>query len=140
MAYCTQDDLLKMIPLTELAELTAESGDDPDPDVVDEAIEKADAEIDSYLGARYAVPLSPVPARVKGLSVDLAIFHLYSRRSVAPEVRQQRYEAALGFLERVAAGQLALEGSGGEPLEAGGEVEEFSGNPRTFSRNTLGEW
>ena len=45
MAYCSQDDLLKMIPLAELAELTAESGDDPEAAVVAEAIAKAGGEI-----------------------------------------------------------------------------------------------
>lgn len=30
MAYCNQDDILKLIPRDELAELTAESGDEPD--------------------------------------------------------------------------------------------------------------
>ena len=57
MAYCSQDDLLKMIPEAELAELTAESGDIPDPVVVAEAIAKADGEIDSYLAVRYSLPL-----------------------------------------------------------------------------------
>ena len=50
MAYCTQSDIEKLIPVQELAELTTESGDTPDADVVVEAIAKADAEIDSYLG------------------------------------------------------------------------------------------
>ncbi len=140
MAYCTQEDLLKMIPLPELAELTADSGDIPDSYVVKEAIDKADAEIDSYLGLRYTVPFSPVPARVKALSVDLAIFHLYSRRSLAPTVRQQQYEAAVGFLKQVAAGQALIEGLGGDPPEVCRDVQEVTGAPRIFSRDTLGEW
>ena len=58
MAYCSEDDLLKMIPQSELAELTAESGEVPDSLIIVEAISKAEAEIDSYLGVKYAVPLS----------------------------------------------------------------------------------
>ena len=44
MAYCSEDDLLKMVPQSELADLTAESGEVPDSLVVAEAISKADAD------------------------------------------------------------------------------------------------
>jgi len=105
MAYCTESDLLTLIPQKELAELTADSGDTPDSQVVAEAINLADAEIDAYLGSRYTLPLSPVPDQVKGLSMDMTLYHLYSRRSVAPTVRRQKYETALSFLKQVAAGE-----------------------------------
>lgn len=63
MAYCAQSDIEKLIPVLELAELTTESGNTPDAAVITEAIAKADAEIDGYLGVMYAVPLSVPPAR-----------------------------------------------------------------------------
>jgi phage gp36-like protein len=140
MAYSVLEDLLKMIPEEELAQITTESGDDPDPTIVAEAISQADAEIDSYLGRRYQVPLSPVPPRVKALSVDLAIYHLYSRRSVAPPVRRQNYEAAVAFLKQVAAGQAVVEVSGGEPPGVNRDVGELTSATRVFRRDTLGEW
>jgi phage gp36-like protein len=140
MSYCTQDDLVKMIPLTELAELTTEAGETPDSSVVAEAISKAEAEIDSYLGVKYAVPLSPVPGQVKALSVDLALYHLYCRRSIAPAVRRQKYEDAVAFLKQVAAGQAVVEGLGGEAPATTREVEELTSAPRVFQRDTLGEW
>ena len=67
MSYCTQSDIEKLIPTLELAELTTESGSTPDAATVTEAIAKADAEIDSYLGAVFTLPLSTTPARVKSL-------------------------------------------------------------------------
>jgi phage gp36-like protein len=140
MAYSTQDDLLTMIPQAELAALTAESGEVPDGQVVAEAISRADAEIDAACGLRYAVPLAPVPERVKTLSADLAIYHLYSRRSVAPEVWRQKYLDALAFLKQVAGGQATLAGSGGEPPGATREGAEMDSSQRIFSRDTLGEW
>lgn len=140
MAYCTQEDILKMIPPEELAELTAEAGDTPDPQVVEEAISRGQAEIDAYLGTVYAVPLSPVPPLVKALAVDLAIFHLYSRRSVVPPVRQQKYEAAVAFLKEVAAGQAVVTSNGGEPPSSKRGAAEVSSANRVLSRNTLGEW
>lgn len=45
--------------LLELSDLANEG--ELDEDVVDSAIADAEAEIDSYVGHRYAVPLSPVP-------------------------------------------------------------------------------
>jgi phage gp36-like protein len=63
MAYCEQSDIEKLIPEQELAELTADTGSTPDAEVVTEAIAKADAEIDSYLGVVYTVPLSVPPRR-----------------------------------------------------------------------------
>jgi phage gp36-like protein len=62
MAFCTQNDIEKLIPEQELAELTTESGSTPDAEVGAEAIAKADAEIDSYLGVRYVVPFSSASA------------------------------------------------------------------------------
>jgi phage gp36-like protein len=140
MGYCSREDITQMIPQAELAELTAESGDNPDYLVVDEAIGKADAEIDSYLGVKYVVPLTPVPAQVKALSVDLAIYHLYSRRSVVPTARRQKYEAAVSFLQQAAAGQIVVEGVRGESPSLTREVTDLTSDVRVFTRNTLGDW
>jgi phage gp36-like protein len=140
MAYCSQDDILKMIPEVELAQLTAESGDIPDSGVVAEAIIRADAEIDVYLGSCYQVPLSPVPESIKSVSIDLAIFHLYGRRSVVPAVRMQRYEAALALLRHVAAGQAVIVGADGQMRGTPRDVVGFVSAPRLFSRDSLWEW
>jgi phage gp36-like protein len=142
MAYCSQSDLLTMIPLEELAELTADSGDTPDSQVVAEAIQMADAEIDAYLGLRHTLPLTPLPDQVKGLSIDMALYHLYSRRSVAPTVRKQKYDAAVSFLKLVASGEAVLEetsnsSSDGEQVQV---ESEFTSATRIFSRDTLGNW
>jgi phage gp36-like protein len=140
MAYCTQSDLLTLIPLRELAELTTDSGETPDSQVVAEAINRAEAEIDAYLGSRYALPLTPVPDQVKGLSIDMALYHLYSRRSVAPPIRRQKYEAALSLLKQIAAGEAVVEGAS-ELLAETSQVEsEFSSATRVFSRTTQGNW
>jgi phage gp36-like protein len=140
MAYSTQDDLLTMISQAELAALSAEAGDEPDAQVVAEAIARADAEIDAACGLRYTVPFAPVPERVKSLSGDLAIYHLYSRRGIAPAVWRQKYLDGLAFLKQVAAGQATLAGSGGEPPAAERQSPDFLSANRLFSRDTLGEW
>jgi phage gp36-like protein len=140
MAYSTQDDLLTMISQAELAALSAETGDEPDTQVVEEAIARADAEIDAACGLRYTVPFFPVPERIKSLSADLALYHLFSRRSAAPEIWRQKYQDGLAFLQLVAGGQATLAGSGGEPPAAERQSPDFISANRLFSRDTLGEW
>ena len=141
MSYCTQDDLLKLVPELELAQITAEAGDVPDAAVVAEAIAQAGAEIDSYLAVRYQLPLAETPARVKSLAVDLALYHLYSRRSVAPEVRRQKYEDAITFLKLVGAGRAEIIGAAGVEMSGDAqEVTEVTSATRVFSRETMGDW
>jgi phage gp36-like protein len=132
MAYCTENDLLSMIPVKELAELTAETGDTPDSLVVADAINRAEAEIDAYLGVRYTLPLSPVPDQVKGLSVDISLYHLYSRRSVAPPVRRQKYEAAVSFLKQVATGEALVEGGATSSRKPSGWRASLPAPPGSF--------
>lgn len=141
MVYCTQDDLLKMVPEEELAQLTTEAGEMPDDAVVSEAIAKAGAEIDSYLAVRYVLPLAATPAQVKNLAADMAIYHLYSRRAVMPEIRRQKYEDAVKFLKDVSAGRAEIVGaSGAEEPGAASDVTEVSSSPRIFSREKMGDW
>ena len=140
MAYCSEDDLLKMIPQADLADLTVESGEVPDSLIIIDAISKAGAEIDSYLGVKYVVPLATPPDRVKALAVYLAIYHLYSRRSIVPPVWQQRHDAAVAFLKQVVAGQMVIVGPQGEMPTVAKEVADAASAPRAFSRHTLADW
>jgi phage gp36-like protein len=140
MAYCSADDLLKMIPQADLADLTVESGEVPDSLIIAEAISKAGAEIDAYLGVKYVVPLSSPPDQVKALAVDLAIYHLYSRRSIVPPVWQQRYEAAIAFLKQVETGEVVIVGPGGEAPTRAKEVTDADSAHRVFSRRTQRDW
>ena len=66
MPYCAQNDIEKLIPVQELAELTTESGSTPDAEVITEAIAKADAEIDSYLGVIYHGAFERAPGPDQG--------------------------------------------------------------------------
>ncbi len=102
MAYCSQTDIAKLIPNQELAELTTDSGTNPDATIITEAIAKADAEIDSYLGVKYNVPFTSPSARVKSLSEDIALYYLYLRRSAVPEARVKSYDDAIAYLKDVA--------------------------------------
>jgi phage gp36-like protein len=108
--YSTLDDIKKLAPEDTLIQLSDDEGlGTINQARVDEAIEQADAEIDSYCGGRYSVPFSTTPDIVKKLSVDIAIYNLYSRKvEEIPETRAQRYKNAIRQLEAISKGTISL--------------------------------
>lgn len=75
--------------------------------VIDKAIADADAEIDGFVGVRYAVPLpEPTPPVLVPIACDIARYRLYG--NAVPEIVRQRYEDAISRLKDIAAGRMAL--------------------------------
>ena len=97
--YATVDDIRNGLPEARLIELT----DDENTGAVvvsriEDAIADADAEIDAALGASFTG--EPVPTILTRLSVDMAIYHLYSRVAEdMPELRRERYLDARRILK-----------------------------------------
>lgn len=110
MPYSTLDDLIKLLPEETLIQLTDDEGaGEANQARIDEAISQADAEIDSYAGGRYGVPLASPPDLIRKLSVDISIYHLYSRRvEEIPATRADRYKAAVRILDNIAKGIVTL--------------------------------
>ena len=137
MAYCTESDIEKQLPPANLIELSDDDGNGvADIGVVSQAIADADAEIDSYLSGRYTMPFSPVPDRIRQISVDIAIWNLYSRRTVLDEIREKRYNAAISFLKMAARGEVTL---GEDPEPAGGEQQIKAGREAEDRTFTIGK-
>lgn len=129
MPYSTKTDILSEVSEDELIGLT----DDEGAGVVNDgrvtaAIAKADALIDSYCSSMAAVPFTTVPPIVKQQSVTIAIYFIYSRRSVAPESRAQNYKDAVAYLRDVAAGKASLpiagDGNTGDTVTATGTTDD----------------
>lgn len=76
MTYATEADLEAAFGAAELDQLLAPHGV-AGATVLAAALARADSLIDSYLAGRYLVPLTPVPAVVLGMAVDLARYFLY---------------------------------------------------------------
>jgi len=112
MAYCTQADILEQITESELIQLTDDANlNTIDTDAVTRAIVDADAEIDAYCTTKYDTPLSPVPAMLRKISVDISLYNLFSRRPVSiPDDRQARYDAAIRFLRDISRGIVSFGG------------------------------
>lgn len=135
--YASLDDLKKQIPEDLLIQLSDDAGTGAiDVTVTDTALETADVEIDGYLGARYALPLSPAPTILGKLAVDIAIYNLYARRQGPPEHWQKRYDNTIRFLERIADGRISL--GADDPDEGAASSAEVVSTPeRLFSRASM---
>ena len=124
MAYSSLADVQEQLSEAELVGLTDDEGIGAvDTAAVIRSIEDADQEIDGYIGARARVPLDPVPGIIRKISVDIALYNLYSRRrDTCPETRAERYKNALKFLTMAADGKVSLGQTDpdGNPPEKGG--------------------
>ncbi len=141
MSYIALDDLRKLVPEDALVQFTDdESLGTVDEARVDEAIESAQAEADGYLGIRYTVPLASPSEAVKAKVADIALYNLYSRTlQEMPEVRRDRYKAAVKWLEGVAKGTVSL-GAAEEPSPAtpdSGAETNVGSDTQTFTREKL---
>lgn len=117
MAYASVADFKSGIPQRDLIALT-DLGIEAEGEVQDariqEALDDASAEIDSYIAKAVGkVPLSPVPRILKVICRDLALHRLYVNIGHSMEARESLRKDAIGYLKSVAAGDAAL-GDGGE--------------------------
>lgn len=136
MAYSVQADLEKLLNPSVLVQLTDDDGDGlADTATITEAIAEADAEIDGYLGARYTIPVSPVPPLLRQLSVAVSAWRLYSRRSLSNDRRRQDYDDAVAKLKALATGTMVLPATtSGEVATDGSDLPQIA---RTASDRTM---
>ena len=109
MPYATLQDLVDRFGYEQLAQLSdRDSGAVIDETVVGRALADADAEIDGYLAALYALPLTTVPALLVRMACDLARYRLFGDR-VTDQVRQL-YTDAVRDLKAIAGGAIRIDG------------------------------
>jgi phage gp36-like protein len=114
MAYVTNSDIQAWLGTTAYIALTDDSGTgSADTTKVDQARLGAEGEVNSYLAARYQVPVdvsteSEVSAVLKTFVLDLAAYRLHSRRPPVPADVVRRRDEAVEWLTRVAGGLVQL--------------------------------
>lgn len=141
MSYATNADVQTRVGTIRYVQLTDDSASGvADESKVTQARVAAEAEVNSYVGRRYAVPVSTagqgdVAAALLAVTVDLAEHRLYERRPPVPEDVRRRREAAIQWLEAVASGAVVLPASV-ELAEAGGRVT-VSGRGRVLTREEM---
>lgn len=138
--YAVQSDLETRYGTEELAQLSDRTaGVVVNATVVARAIADAQAEIDSYVGARYAVPLAPVPDLINRVCCDIARYYLHEDR-VTDQVRK-RYEDCVDLLQAIATGKAELSlAADGSPAPSAGAGVMVSAPERVFSAETLADY
>lgn len=101
-----------------------------DTTVLNEVIDNAEGEIDSAVGMRYLVPVDTtdtiVAARMKSITLDLAVWGLHIRGGVAPVPVIEARDAVREWLDLLAEGKRVLP----QPATAN----------TTTARETLADW
>lgn len=132
--YITQADVRNAYGENRFA-LLADQNDDnlSDTASADAAIAAAEAEVDSYLGHRYALPLpgtedaaipgnNTVPPNIHFRCVDIAVYRLAKDHDQLTKERRKRYEDAKSWLGMLARGQVSLGSAEPPPTRNGGVV------------------
>lgn len=137
MSYATQSDMTGKFTVREIVQLT-DRADEP-TGVIDVArlvasLSAADNLINSYIGARYALPLATVPELLVDLACDIARFNLYD--SGATEEVRTRYEDAIARLRAISKGEAVLDVAGIEPESRTDQVYADVGT-RVMSRDRM---
>lgn len=139
MPYATQQNIVDRFGEAEILRVADRDQDGAiDAGVMAKALADADAEIDSYIGKIYALPLATVPARVVDLAQDIALYKLYA--SNPPEDVVRRYKDALAFLVNVSKGLAVLPGLDGASPAPSGTGVGLSAPDRVFTRDTLKDY
>ncbi|SDI53746.1 gp436 family protein [Propionivibrio dicarboxylicus] len=133
MAYATQADMETRFGEEELAQLTdRESATTIDAGVVARALNDAKAEIDGYLSARYALPLTTVPDILVRINCDIARYFLFDDR--VTEAVRNRYLDAVKLMRSIASGDVTMAGASALAQTTGQKEAIFvpSSRPKVF--------
>lgn len=109
MTYATQQNMVDRFGEREVIALTdRDNVGVVDATVLDKALQSADSEINTYLAARYSLPLISTPLVVRDFACDIARYRLSSAEVVETEEVRNRYRDAIKFFEKVASGVNSL--------------------------------
>ena len=137
-AYATQADIATIYGANALVVADHNRDGIVDSAAVARALTSASGEIDTYLAARYSLPLAEVPEFLVQLAVDIGLYRLALSSDVQSEEHRKRYDDALGHLKRIARGEAALvftpvppvdgqpDVSAAQPIVSGGPAKLFT--------------
>ena len=140
-AYALQSDIVTLYGQNSLVVADHDRDGIPDSAAVTRALAAASDEIDTYLAARYTLPLPEVPGFLKTLTVDIALYRLALSAEVLSDEHRRRYDDALLHLRRIAEGKAALvfsvvPGAGDGDFQGPSPI--VSGGPeRLFTRDAM---
>lgn len=136
MAYASQDDIIRRYSEGDLLVIADRDNDSvPDADVVARALDDATAEIDTYVAAKYSLPLPSVPEVLVRICVDIAVYRLSTDAAQATDERRLRFEDAMSMLKDISKGIASL-GIATPPPSSNGKAV-MVGQPRRFNRGGM---
>lgn len=136
MTYAIQQNLIDRFGERELMQLTDTTNSGViDAAVVAVALADADAEINSYIGARYTLPLTQTTPELVRLASDIARYRLWDV-SASEEVKT-RYDDAIKKLRDVSknVASLGIDQASQPVVEAGGV--QFNAAARVHDAGSL---
>lgn len=137
MTYATKADLIARFGEAELVAFT-DRADPPngavDDSVVDQALGDADSEINTFLAARIATPVAPVPGIVNLWACVIARYRL--SKDLATDRITNDYAAAVKAMQMFANGTTSLGDDGPTPPPTGSSPK-FKGHRPRFTRKSM---
>lgn len=134
--YAQVTDMQMRFGQEELEQLAPSDTGAVDQSKVESALNDASAEMDTYLGSVYTLPLSDPNPYLKTICCDITRFRLWDD-AVSEEVRK-RYEDAVAWLKKVVKGDVSLGIENTE--EVFHAATSRSTSDRTFTRNSLDDF
>lgn len=110
-----------------------------DADALQDALDKASSLIDSYIGFRYDVPVTPIPDILKQCAIDIAVYKSSPGRLARTKDKRDRYDDCIAWLKDVSNGKAAIivEGNADpEPIQK--NEPEIVTQDRLMTRDKLG--
>lgn len=147
--YCSYEDLIQQVRAEVLEKLAGDETGEIQMDIIHNGIQTAQSEIDAYCRKQFKVPFSPVPEMIRKIAIDIAIYNIASGRGFNfgsesnDRIIYVRYEKAIAFLEKVAAGKVDLidESGGNGGLDEAGSYGtknlRISSEKRIFGRSNM---
>lgn len=129
--YCGEAEFAARFGSAELDQLLPSDGDRTYAAAADDA----DAIVDGYLAARYAVPLATPPGLILSIAADLTRYELYAD-APTKEVEARR-KLALDLLEQIRDGELLLPGASVSSSTPGIAVQSA---PRVYDEVTTARY
>lgn len=136
--YASVEEIKCMVNTQTMVFLTDDDQNEIKEERIIEALKDAESEINGYLQKRYPLPLRTVPAVIKKLCKDIALYNLFSRRGINEDNSVEktivdRYKNSTRYLENISKGIVEIGVSAPKPKT---EIA-IKSNDRVLSRNNL---
>jgi phage gp36-like protein len=107
--YATRNDIATKYGERFLVSISDRNRDGQSDDVsINRALDDAEELINSFLGAEYDLPLSPVPPVLRNCCVDMAVYQLCITHDKLTDEKTKRNEQCLAWLALIAEGTIVL--------------------------------